>query len=224
MAEFYKDIIEWDIYNWSRAFNFWNENVNVNNQGFQCLELGARGGGLSLWLADQENKVICSDIINLVETAAILHRKHGGTKTISYEIIDATNIPYENHFDIVILKSVLGGIGNNDKVAIAINQIYKALKPGGHFIFAENLKASGFHMIMRRLFSGCGTIWNYLDYNFLIETLKIFNDVKLKKLGMFGVFGRNEFQKEMLGKMDKYFFEKIFPEKWFYIMAGVARK
>ena len=33
---------------------------------------------------------------------------------IIYQDIDATNIPYENYFDIIVFKSIIGGIGRNN--------------------------------------------------------------------------------------------------------------
>ncbi len=43
------DIITWDIYNWSECLNYWPK--YINGKSLQCLELGAKSGGLSLWLS-----------------------------------------------------------------------------------------------------------------------------------------------------------------------------
>lgn len=77
---------------------------------------------------------------------------------ITYQDIDATQIPYENEFDIIVFKSIIGGIGRNDNKEIqqlVFNQIYKALKPGGQLLFAENLSASPLHRFFSKwLLSG----------------------------------------------------------------------
>jgi 2-polyprenyl-3-methyl-5-hydroxy-6-metoxy-1,4-benzoquinol methylase len=222
--ELRKDIFKWDIYNWSRATNFWESELDLKDKQFYCLDIGAGEGGMSLWLAQKGNKIICSDYGNPEKNAFPIHQKYNVTNFIRYEKIDALSIPYENRFDLVVLKSVLGGIGDNEKVKTAIEQIHKSLKPGGYFLFAENLKASTLHMIARKLFIRWVNEWNYLEYNFFPQTLKIFKGYHLQRFGMFGTFGRNEFQRKMLGKLDKNVFEKILPEKWCYIVAGVARK
>ena len=46
-----KDIIEWDIKNWSKAFEFWLANADISSEEGSFFELGGRRGaviGLSL--------------------------------------------------------------------------------------------------------------------------------------------------------------------------------
>jgi SAM-dependent methyltransferase len=53
---------------------------------------------------------------------------------IVYQNIDAANIPFKNCFDIIVFKSILGGIGRNDNIEIqqkVFDEIYESLKPGG---------------------------------------------------------------------------------------------
>ena len=82
------DIIGWDIVNWSKSFDFWNQHIDVRDKGYQCLELGARQGGLSLWLALNNNKVICSDVSytdqqHELDKTIALHKKHQCEKSPS---------------------------------------------------------------------------------------------------------------------------------------------
>ena len=43
-----KDIIEWDIKNWSKALYFWKRYLPKQKE-VQALAIGERNGGLSLW-------------------------------------------------------------------------------------------------------------------------------------------------------------------------------
>lgn len=222
--ELKRDIIDWDTENWSRAIPYWQNYAFKLGNRFKCLELGASKGGLSLWLALNQNEVICSDVKNPKVIAERVHQKYNCYKNINYEAIDATNIPYINHFDLVVFKSILGGISgpNRDDIkAKTIKEIYKTLKPGGKLLFAENLDASIFHKIFRKWF---GTKdWNYLRLNELNTVFSPFSKVNYTTVGFFGCFGRNEYQRIVLGKLDKLI-DKLFPHKNRYIIIGVATK
>ncbi len=96
-------IFQWDTRNWSKAMPCWEKEIAQLNTG-KALELGGREGGLSLWLAGKGFDVICSDLEGAEATALPLHAEYGVTAKISYADIDATAIPFENHFDIIIFK------------------------------------------------------------------------------------------------------------------------
>lgn len=229
--EIINDIISWDIVNWSKALEFWNKNIDIKDKNYKCLELGARQGGLSLWLALQGNQVICSDTSyelepNEFKKTKDLHHKHRCSDKISYEYIDALNIPYENTFDIVVFKSVLGGIGigkNGDIEQAVINQIYKALKPDGKLVFIENLEASPLHMYLRKKFVGWGSKWNYLKFDYLVSLFSNFKSLNYKTVGFFGAFGKTESQRQLFGHIDTYF-DRIVPKSKRYIFIGIAKK
>lgn len=220
-----KDIIQWDVKSWSKALQFWEREVkweNVHN----CLEIGGREGGLSLWLALKGKKVICSDIYFAKDKAENLHKRYGINNLVQYEDIDATKIPYENFFDLIVFKSVLGSIGqsNNPKMQEeAINQMYKALKPGGVLLFAENLIGSPFHQYARQKFNKWGG-WLYVSEKKLNKLLSPFSSVLIKTTGVIAVFGRSESQKNFLAGLDKTLLNSIFPRKWHYIAFGIAKK
>src|SRR5688572_9343259 len=111
-----KDIIQWDVKSWSAAIDYWEKEINWNLIN-DCLELGGREGGLSLWLALKGKNVICSDLSEVRNTAEGLHKKYS-LANIIYEDIDATDIPYENHFDLIVFKSIMGGIGRNNNTVL----------------------------------------------------------------------------------------------------------
>jgi 2-polyprenyl-3-methyl-5-hydroxy-6-metoxy-1,4-benzoquinol methylase len=110
-----KDIVVWDIVNWSKAIKYWENNISVSNKGHECLELGLSKGGLSLWLALNGNKVLCTDLNGPEKAAYKIHEKYDCTSKITYGSIDATNIPFEERFDVIVFKSILGGISSNNQ-------------------------------------------------------------------------------------------------------------
>lgn len=221
-----KDILQWDVKSWSKVLNYWDTEINwsIVQNG---LELGSREGGLSLWLALKGKNTTCSDIENIETTAAELHTKYDICTFIKYQNIDATEIPYENFFDIIIFKSIIGGIGrtgNSEKQQIVFNQVYKALKPGGKLLFAENIIASPMHQFLRKRFTKWNDYWEYLTVNKINQLLESYSSVEIKTTGFLGTLGRNESQRNILATLDNLLFNKICPSSWKYIAYGIAEK
>lgn len=220
------DIIQWDIKSWSRALEYWDNNIdwNIIQNG---LELGGREGGLSLWLALKYKTTVCSDLKDVKIKAEPLHIRHFVNQHIKYQDIDATNIPYENHFDIIVFKSIIGGIGRNDNYELqqkVFKEIYKALKPGGKLLFAENLIASPFHQLIRKKFVNWGGSWRYVSINEMNGFLKDFSSYDINATGVLGTFGRNERQRNILSTLDELILNKVCPDNWKYISYGIAVK
>jgi SAM-dependent methyltransferase len=218
-----KTIIAWDVENWSRALNFWEKNCPVENKEYTCLELGSSRGGLSLWLALNSNNVHCTDLDGLEKAAFNIHKAYNCTARITYGNIDATNIPFENSFDIIIFKSIIGGISFTDQrnKELVIKQIYKALKPNGKLLFAENLESTFIHKFFRKKYGTKG--WNYLTINEVKDVFSCFKSVNYTTIGFWGCFGRNEWQRKFLGKIDRVL-EYFIPLKSRYIIVGQAIK
>ena len=221
-----KDIIQWDVRSWSKALRYWEAHVDWKNVT-SGLELGGREGGLSLWMALKGMTVICSDLENVKQSAEKLHVQYKVSDRIRYQDIDATQIPYENHFDIIVFKSILGGIGRDDNFAIqkkVIDEIYKALKPGGKLLFAENLIASPIHRKLRKRFTNWGDSWRYLSIEEMNVLLSGFSSYEMKMTGISATFGRTEAQRNFLSRIDEIVLNRISPDKWKYICYGVAVK
>lgn len=220
-----RDIIQWDAENWGQVIPYWSD-VLSQKKNMLCLEAGARKGGLSLLAATYGHKVICSDIENPEEFAKPLHKKYNVEKFISYEAIDLLNIPYENHFDIIFIKSVLPTIGANNNEHLqqkAIDEIYKALKPGGYLLFAENLESSAIHRFARKKFVAWGAAARYLKIKEIKPMFKNFSSLEYKTTGFFALFGRTEKQRILLGRVDKAL-DKIIPASSKYLIIGKAKK
>ncbi|KPU45632.1 glycine/sarcosine/dimethylglycine N-methyltransferase [Oxobacter pfennigii] len=222
------DIIEWDIKSWSPSLDFWTKESSRDFSCANALEIGSRNGGLSLWLAKQGCRVVCSDVNGPTEKARELHAKYRLNDLIEYSNIDATSIPYEDdYFDIIVFKSVLGGIGYNDNKEAqikAVKEIYRVLKPGGELFFAENLTASPFHKVLRDKFVRWGSTWRYVSIDEIKEFLGGFSHSKYLTTGFLAALGRSEGQRGILSTLDRIFLNKIVPDKWKYIIIGVAKK
>lgn len=116
--ELQKDVIEWDVVNWSRAVSFWPLD-ELAGKSLRVLELGARRGGLSLLfaqmgIADDDGIIICSDLTGPSADARVLHEKYHAEDRVSYAAVDAVKFDERDAYDVICFKSVLGGIGYND--------------------------------------------------------------------------------------------------------------
>jgi len=197
------------------------------DEGIRSLELGGNKGGLSLWLALNGSTVVCSDLENTASKAKELHRKYKVTSQIEYVDLDATCIPYEEEFDVVVFKSIIGGIGRNgnrEKGKQVFNEIYKSLKPGGTLYFAENLGASPLHAFARKRFIKWGTAWTYWQLSDLAYFLEDFTSIELKTTGFASAFGRSESQRKTLARMDELILNHVVSSSWQYVAYGKAVK
>jgi 2-polyprenyl-3-methyl-5-hydroxy-6-metoxy-1,4-benzoquinol methylase len=220
-----KDILGWDVKNWSKALKYWSAFIPKDKK-LKCLELGANKGGISLWLASQGHDVICSDIEVINEETRNFHKQFQSKGNIFYEKMDAVNIPYENHFDIIILKSVLGGVGrggHTEKVHQTMTEIHKALKPGGVFLFAENLAGTRLHIMVRESFKKwVKNNWNYLRLKDVPYLFRKFKEYNYGTTGFTGAFGFYEPVRNILGTFDAML--DFLPGNWHYIIYGHSKK
>jgi ubiquinone/menaquinone biosynthesis C-methylase UbiE len=219
------EIVQWDVRIWSQAIAFWENSVDWETV-HTCLDLGAGKGGLSLWMALKKKHVLCSDIDELNrEQAQQHHKKHNLDGFIEYPRIDVTNIPFENHVDIVTVKSVIVGIGGSgERQQAAVDQIYKALKPGGKLLFAENLVGSPMHRFARRRLVKWGTHARYITVDEMRTFLRRFSRVQMHTTGVLGAFGRTERQRSVLGAIDRAVLNRVAPTHWRYLVYGIAEK
>ena len=218
------DYIEWDVPNWAQALDFWRAHTTHDLSRSSVLEIGCGGGGLSLWFAQQGARVTCSDIHGPQEKARLKHAASGVEGLIEYATVDATAIPYRDEYDLVVFKSMLGGIPTKEAQAVAIGEMHKALKPGGELLFAENLTASAMHQYLRRRYVRWGREWRYVTVAEMLEFLAPFAQVSTRTLGFAGTFGRSEKQRHALGFCDRFLFNRLTPSRWRYILLGIARK
>lgn len=226
MRDTIADALQWDVTNWSAALDFWSKHAPLTGSALDCLEIGANSGGISMWLARQGHRVVCSDLGGAEKRARPLIERHGVLDRVTFEDLDATAIPYAERFDIVVFKSVLGGIGYDgaEKQRAAIESMYRALKSGGLLLFAENLTGSALHRFLRSRYIRWGTRWRYVTVDEMRDFLNVFRNVQFGTTGFFGALGRSEKQRRMLATIDHLGVNAIVPPSWRYVIYGVARK
>ncbi len=180
-----------------------------------------------MWMALHGVQTVCSDLVNASETALPLHQRYQVTSKITYRDIDACAIPYENEFDLIVFKSIIGGIGRGNDInrqEAVFRSIHKALKPGGQLLFAENLIASTLHRFLRQRFVKWGNDWRYISMEEMKGFLAPFSRYDLKSTGVAAAFGRSEKQRNLLAIADNLFLNHLCPESWKYIAYGIATK
>lgn len=224
-----QDVCEWDVENWSRAIDIFEKvDLSINNSGkINVLDIGGRNGGLTLYWALKGANVVCSEIDEKnFDKAKELHRKYGVKDSIKYEVVNATDIKYDNYFDIITWKSVMGGVGydNNYKnQKIMMEQCYKALKPGGMLMFVENLTGSKMHMFLRRKLRRWGNRWRYVQLGEFEDLLDMYTIQYIETFGFLGILGRKRILNILLSGIDKIF-DRFIRKNNRYIVSIVAMK
>ena len=225
-ARLIDDIIVWDIANWSQFLPFCEQFLDSDSVGKQALEVGARGGGLSLYLALKGYEVVCSDLEVPGVPAWALHARHGAAGKINYGAVDILSPPYpEASFDLIIFKSVLHALPQARLQARAVKELYRLLRPGGLLLFAENLRASLLHRVLRRLVRP-GWLLKRRRYPTAAEIgswCRKFREFHWETWGFLGAFGRQERERSRLAWLDAAIMPLI-PQGSRYIIFACARK
>ncbi|MCB9224302.1 MAG: methyltransferase domain-containing protein [Crocinitomicaceae bacterium] len=218
-----KDIIQWDVKNWKNALPFWDAHFAVK-EGMKVLALGEREGGMSLYFAKKGCEVVCSDYNEMPTETQTMHNRYAVSNQIEYKQIDMRKIDIPDaSFDVVVFKSVIGALGNKADQDEAIKEIYRVLKPGGAFLFAENALGSKFHQFLRKKFVKWGERWRYVTKTDLKEWGTPFSKSFIKSYGSIALFGRSEKQRSTLGSAD-IVFSPLTPKNLRYIYFGVFIK
>jgi SAM-dependent methyltransferase len=231
-SQLMRDIVSWDVRTWSKAVVFWEAVLSARGPGrpLRCLEIGAGSGGPSLWLALQGHDVLCTNWHAAEAHATPLHQRYlesGQIRPgqITYLDVDATQIPFENEFDLVVFKSVIGGVGTKGDQDRAMEGIRRALKPGGTLLFAENLRGTLLHRLVRTIaYRVRGTSWRYVTVKELEPHLARYARHDIRTTGFLSMFGLNEKQRDALAAADDRVFNRLVPTPWHYVSYGTATK
>ncbi len=190
-----RDVIEWDIATWRKAVQYWDRYTDEHlpdPSAKTLLEIGARGGGVTLMFALKGFECTCSDKGETFEQARALHAEYGVSARVTYVDADALALPFPDaSFDAVVFKSVLGAIGrsgHDENIDAAIAELYRVLKPGGVLLFAENMRATRLHAALRRRFKRWGNSWNYATPERMRALLARFAALDLHTYGCFSCF------------------------------------
>lgn len=222
-----KDIAGWDVGTWARAISFWEETLADSDVPLRCLEVGAGPGGPSLWLALKGHRVLCSNWSAAKEQAAPLHERYGVLDRIDYADIDVTDIPFVETFDLIVFKSVIGGVLPSELATQerAIRSIHRALKPGGMLLFAENLRGDVLHRLARSIaYRIRRASWRYPTLPELSRLLSVFSQHTITTTGVLAVFGVTEAQRAALARADARLWNSLARPSRRYVGYGVAIK
>lgn len=221
-----RESVGWDAVNWAKGLAFWEKRICLKDKDVLELGCGCKNGGLSLWASKLGSKTVCcSDYKSVTALTKRCHQVYN-CNNIRYELINALDIPYSEKFDVIMFKSMIGGIcrENIGNVDIVLKNCAKALKTGGKMIFAENLASTKFHMWCRKKLKGM--TWHYFEKDELlgyINKANLFKVIDHAECGIVACFGRTEKQRRLLGHLDR-FFERIFPRNCRYIQFWVLEK
>jgi ubiquinone/menaquinone biosynthesis C-methylase UbiE len=226
-GDFEKDVIGWDIKTWKKGFPFFLANTNLDvSKKNKVLELGCGGqnGGVSLWLASLGFSVICSDVNEPNDLTKELHAKYG--YDIEYKKIDAITMDIENKFDLVVFKSMIGGVSRHNDMEQAkkvLKNCYRALCNNGEVWFLENASGCFFHKAFRKKFGAGKNKWSYYSVSEYYKITAVFDTVAFSHVGFLSCFSKYSKLYNVLVKLDE-FLERLIPFKWKYVIFGLLKK
>jgi len=223
------DFLGWDVPAWAPALTYWDRvlarrPIAPEETG---LELGARGGGLSLYLASRRGvHMVCTDLKNPEQWARPRHEVFSFDHLVRYEAANALELPYaDNSFEFVTFKSLLGEVGTvgreQNKVTL-LSEAYRVLKPGGLVLFAENMAASKLHSLARRMFRSWGQKWGYTSVPEMTRLFERFTEFHCETTGFLVAFAPPRWKRavrQVDSKLDRYL-----PQNSRYVIYGSARK
>lgn len=226
------DIIEWDVLNWSQLIRFWTPVIEQLPRNSNVLAIGERNGGLSTWLALLGHNVVCTDRDFPTQKAKNDHGRLGLTEKISYASLDIVHADWPaNSFDLVIGKSVIGGLKadpsdrtsrNFEVQQKAVSNVYTLLKNEGYFLSAENMQ--GTQLVQRyRKYRNKDRGWRYLSWK---EIPGLYEQYYLQEVQSFGVLptnSRSSFINWACYLANRYILT-ILPREYKYISFVVAQK
>jgi SAM-dependent methyltransferase len=225
-----QDIIEWDVLNWAQLIRHWTPVLAKLPRNSKVLAIGERNGGLSAWMALQGFQVVCTDR-EYPSGAKLLHDKLGVSEKIEYRELDIVHCAWQpEEFDVIIAKSVIGGLKDNpaDRTTRsftvqqkAIGNIYALLKKGGYFFSAENMEG-GLLIKKYRALGGKDRGWRYLHPGELSTLYGIFETIDFKAFGIVPTLFRYNFLNVFSFGLNKCL--DFLPVRYKYIIFVTAAK
>lgn len=157
------------------------ENMNI-------LEIGIGGGDISIYLSEKNN-IYCVDIDKILINRFQEKINELNISSIKILIADAKELPFSSEtFDLVILREVIEHVEEKSAKKILQN-VYRVLKPNGHFLISTPNRFSPEGMISRTIMKLFHKEWNAWDpshekiYDFQeIKKMLITNNFKIEDI------------------------------------------
>ena len=139
------------------------------NENMDVLELACGSGQLSFSLSKHTGSWIGTDFSQQMIMEA---KKRGEDKNLTFEVADATKLPYENEkFDCVLIANALHIMPNPDD---AMKEIFRVLKPNGTlfaptFLWTEGKQRKIIKSLMSVLGFKMYREWNKKQFEDFVE-------------------------------------------------------
>jgi SAM-dependent methyltransferase len=229
------EVLHWDVDNWRGCLEFWEPWL----RGFDCkstrvLVIGDNRGGLSLWFAWKGFQVICTDYEMPDARAAALLRQWNLSNHVTFAQADIFALEFPTaSIDIVACKSVVGGLKKEHRRAstrtlenqkMAVNEVWRVLRPGGVFLGAENMTGTRLHQLIRWIRHRGYLGWRYLSLQEMTWLFDKYGSFEQKAYGILGAYGPNwRWMRKLLLGFNRSL-SHLLPKSWCYISYIRARK
>ena len=182
--------IVWNFGIWSRAIRYWGECLSGSDfSNMKVLEIGAnKRSAVSLVFADKGADCTLG-YYPLPKDSPEHFLKNMDLEldgTVNVIPLNIFEMPFNEEFDIVCMKSVLGGISklnDCDNWSKGIDAAWEAVKPGGYLALAENVRGTFMHDYMRKNYRKNSKPWNYFSPNKYINKVQSLGKYKWKTFG-----------------------------------------
>jgi arsenite methyltransferase len=153
--------------------------------GNRVLDLGSGAGNdcfVAAKLVGENGSITGIDFTEAMVEKANQNLAKSGFKNISFVQGDIENMPLpENNYDVVISNCVLNLVPDKEK---AFSEIYRVLKPGGHFCISDVVMSGELPEALRtaaEMYAGCVSGASLKDDYLKIVRNKGFRNIDIKK-------------------------------------------
>ena len=225
-------VVAWNTAIWGRAIRVWGEFLpGIDFSNMKVLEIGAnKRSAVSLVFADKGAD--CTLGYYPLPKDSPDHFLGSMDLTLEGSItvvpLDIFEMPYKEEFDIVCMKSILGGISeinDQDTWSKGIDAAWLTVKPGGYLALVENTKGSFMHDFLRSNFRKNSKPWNYFSSRKYIEKFESLGKVQWKT---FGFLSFTDFGIKQLGfllcAIDRLLFERLVSKNGRVVLSLIVQK
>lgn len=198
--ELASDVFDHDAIPWTCALRQWHTTMrNLRLDRGKAIEIGSKGGGLSLFAAIHGCDVTCTGIELPDATTMALHKRYRIDASIEYAALDVCDWDERKTYDVILFKKVFKRMCENDRSQAASNMI-DALQNNGLIFFAESVSKE--------------------------EFLKLFPPsqghlLQWQSVGFFSRFTRLTYLRRFLVALDCTFISSCLPDRWKLGVAGI---